>query len=63
MPKVPTSMEIASFVRHTGDDDLLEKALDWISYNLNPEDVFEHDDLVEWAKENDFVRVDEIETE
>jgi hypothetical protein len=30
-------------------DDLLPTAVDWIKANLNPEDVFDKDDLIRWA--------------
>ena len=34
-------------------DDLLPTAVDWIKGNLNPEDVFDDDDLLRWAVDNE----------
>jgi hypothetical protein len=33
---------------------LLEDALDWISSNMEPEDVFDEKALEEWAEKNDY---------
>ena len=35
---------------------LLDDAAKWIGKNLNPGDVFEKDDLEEWAEENGYVK-------
>ena len=35
-------------------DDLLDAAVDWIRDNLIPEDVFDADDLADWAYSNGF---------
>jgi len=34
---------------------LLENAIDWISRNMEPEDVFSTQDLDRWAKNNGYV--------
>lgn len=36
-------------------DELLNKTIDWISENLDPEDVFKDGDLSNWALRNGFV--------
>lgn len=36
-------------------DGLLDEALEWISSNLNPEDVFPEADLKGWAEDNGFI--------
>ena len=37
----------------------LDNAIDWISDNLNPEDVFPVSDLETWAEENNYIKEDE----
>lgn len=34
-------------------DDLLPTAVNWIKGNLNPEEVFDDDDLIRWAAKNE----------
>lgn len=33
----------------------LDNAIDWISSNLNPDDVFSESDLEKWAEDHGFV--------
>ena len=47
------------FTRSIIDDDLLEKSIDWIGDNLNPNDVFTFEILEEWALENGYKKVEE----
>ena len=34
----------------------LDEAIDWISENLSPEDVFSDKDLEAWAENNDYTK-------
>jgi len=34
----------------------LQNAIDWISYNMNPENVFSASDLEAWAEDNGYVK-------
>ena len=36
-------------------DDLLDKAIEWIKSNMSPEDVFDDEQLEEWANTNAFI--------
>jgi len=45
----------SSFIEHLISDDLLELAVDWISTDLEPDDVFTFAQLKEWAMSNGFV--------
>lgn len=35
-------------------DSALDQAIDWISKNLNPDEVFPEKDLIEWAENNGY---------
>jgi hypothetical protein len=37
-------------------DSLLQDAIDWISKNLDPEDVFDKEKLSDWASDNAFYK-------
>jgi len=37
----------------------LDEVINWIKHNLNPEDVFDEEDLIEWAEDNGFFAEDE----
>ena len=39
---------------------LLDEFIDWISSNMNPEDVFTEDRLSKWAVENNHVKVEDV---
>lgn len=39
-------------------DDLLDRAIEWIKYSLNPEDVFDQDDLERWAESEGYKKSD-----
>lgn len=49
--------EKMNFLKSVISEDLLADALDWVRANLNPDDVFDEDDLRIWAKENGFEEV------
>ena len=42
------------FIESVMPQDLLGDAIDWISANLSPEDVFSVNELEEWAYENGY---------
>ena len=52
------SQEI-SFVQSVIPRSILDDAIDWISKNLNPDDVFKASDLDSWAEDNGYVKKDE----
>jgi len=39
----------------------LDQAIEWIKNNLTPEDVFDEEDLIEWAEDNGFYQTTEEE--
>ena len=41
----------------------LTEVLDWINENLSPEDVFNFDELVDWANEHGYVDEDDVDHE
>lgn len=50
-----TAQQDKAFVVSVISLSLLEEAIDWISHNLEPEDVFDDANLREWARDNGFV--------
>jgi len=44
--------ECREFLDAVIDEGLLHRSIEWISDNLGPDDVFEADDLNDWAREN-----------
>ena len=36
----------------------LDEVIEWIKNNLNPEDVFNEEDLIEWAEDNGYFTED-----
>ncbi len=42
------------FIASVVSTSLLEDALAWIAFNLNPEDVFSDDELDSWARANGY---------
>ena len=42
------------FMKSVMPNDFLEECIDWISSNMNPEDVFKEKDLEYWATRNGF---------
>lgn len=39
--------------------DLLESSIDWISKNMDPEDVFSASDLEGWAESNGYTKTED----
>lgn len=51
-----TVKQDADFLKEVIPSTLLELALDWITNNMEPEDVFDDDRLSDWALANNFVK-------
>ena len=43
------------------NETLLDDAIDWIKMNLTPEEVFNENDLEDWAYENGFTKDEDDE--
>ena len=56
---MPTTQQENSFATSVIPSSLLDDAIIWISTNLGPGDVFQEDDLEEWAVNNGFVHDEE----
>ena len=56
MKRATTVGEDKAFRDELFPSDLLEEAIEWISVNLSPEDVFEARSLNVWARDNGFVK-------
>ena len=50
-----TATEDKEFIAEVIDKLLLKKAIEWISTNLDPQDVFGQARLRDWAKDNGMV--------
>ena len=48
-----------AFAESLNQDNLLDDAIDYITANLDPDDVFEESTLSEWAEANGYVKEDE----
>lgn len=46
-----SSSQDRKFISDVIGDQILEKAVDWVSSNLEPEDVFSEEKLTQWAKD------------
>ena len=51
--------ENKQFLSSVINENLLDEAINWIKSNMNPDDVFDEDQLEEWAKDNGFVESEE----
>jgi hypothetical protein len=49
------------FIEAIVPSDLLEQAISWIKSNLNPDDVFDEDQLKDWALDQDVDDVCDID--
>lgn len=56
MAKKFNSYSNQKFTKEFIGDDLLDKAVEYVRDNLNPEEVYDEADLIEWAKDNGFVK-------
>lgn len=50
-----TGKQDRDFINEMMASDLLERAIEWIQRNLNPEEVFKDHDLRTWARDNGFI--------
>ncbi len=50
-----TFEQATKFATYMSDVGRLNRAVDWISQNLKPGEVFTHDQLSEWAKDHGYV--------
>lgn len=55
-----TNRQDIDFVQSVISTDLLANAIEWIAKNLSPEDVFDKEQLVDWANDNGFISEDSI---
>lgn len=53
-----TAKQDADFLQSVISARLLEEAIDWISSNMNPEEVFSDEDLSFWAEQNGYIKED-----
>lgn len=51
---VPSVRQHKKFISDVIGDNALETVVDWVSENMEPEDVFDKDVLEIWAKQNGF---------
>lgn len=59
-----TNKQNEQFINHVFDQNLLETSIDWIADNMEPEDVFSKEQLINWAqqkKADDIFEVSELE--
>jgi hypothetical protein len=56
---MPTSSQDREFISAVIHGSLLDEAIEWISYELKPTDVFSHDKLEAWAKEAGYELMEE----
>lgn len=53
-----TTKQDTEFAEHIACN-ALEEAISWIAQNIPPQEVFHHEDLEYWAKNNGFILEDE----
>ena len=56
MAKKFTSYTTGRFSENVFGADILDKVVEWIRDNLRPEDIFEDDELAEWANDSGYVK-------
>ena len=54
-----TAREDADFIKTVISDTLLEKAIEWIVDNMEPDDVFSRERLKSWAEDYNLIGRDE----
>ncbi len=47
--------EREDFIENTIPSDLLDQAVEWVSRNMTPDQVFDDEALTQWARENDML--------
>jgi hypothetical protein len=50
------SADERNFLDYVVGQNILQESIDWISSNLDPDDVFDTDELIEWAESNGYVK-------
>ena len=50
------SRKETDFINNIIDRSILDEAVAWIQYNLEPHEVFDKEELEEWAENNGFVK-------
>lgn len=50
-----SALQEKHFIDLLFDNDLLDRVIDWISGNMNSEDVFSQDDLTTWVLKNGMI--------
>ena len=53
---MPDYVQERSFDAAIAPSGMLDTAVEWMKYNLNPGDVFDDDDLEKWAEDNGYVK-------
>ena len=48
----------SNFISEMFSSTLLEQAMQFIAENFKPEDIFEEDEMKEWANENGYIKED-----
>ncbi len=56
MPTVRQDRDFRDIVREMIGDSVLQEAIDYISSNLDPDEVFDEKDLKNWAENNGYVK-------
>lgn len=47
------------FISYIIGSDLLENSIEWISKNMNPDDVFSTSELESWAESNGYAKIED----
>ena len=55
---MPTFSQHADFISEVIPKTLLDDAIEWIQRNLDPDQVFEKDQLRYWAEKNGYIEKD-----
>ncbi len=53
---MPSFQDNRNFIEYIISSDFLEYAIDWVGSNLDPEDVFTNEALIDWALDNKFIK-------
>lgn len=53
-----TYKENNEFAQSVLPNNLLDDAIEWIRSNMRPEEIFSHEDLLEWANEQGMIDQD-----
>ena len=53
---ITSASQDRAFIDHVIGSTALESAIEWISSNLSPDEVFKESDLEEWAESNGWTK-------